>query len=719
MAVNKIIIKVDGVIEDTLDFNKIVTGLADGAHTLVIEAYNGETLIDTQTRNFTKVTANVAPSSVDDNYNVVENEILTVSAQEGVLSNDSDSDGDSITAILVSDVSNGTLTLNSDGSFEYTPNVDYVGSDSFTYKTNDGTVDGNTATVTINITSSASILDITSISGTVPSTTLALPSSDGQNQGTHPDVLDFGTQWNGYRYWMAYTPYTDGLEAQENPEIVASNDLDTWVVPTGLTNPITPFPGGSRYWADTELIYDDINNRLICYYRGFDTAADVAGTAYIEAKHSTDGVNWSNAIAVLDNATITGASPAIIKVGSNYEFYDIDIYQTPRKLTKRISSDPLDFNSSSVIELDTLNIPSGRDLWHVNIEVFNDIKYVLMTLCDAGQSGQNSNTHMGYIDSNNDCILSATPIFTRQNGTWYSDNIYRCAMILSSSNGQGATFDYFMSGTSGTGDWTIGRTQLTIPYQSPTTLTLSAVEATTPTLSGTDIIGGFGINNDLSEIYFASWGTSGSTTDSKIRQFPLSTPQDLSTVGTEKAGFITSNGNQISNPVFSPDGTTMIHGLTTGTNIFRYSLSTGYEVDTASFVYFSGVGQSARALYFSADGLRFWISMATTNIIREYSVPEAYDIPNAVFVKSYTYTDSAAGFTDITYSDDGLMLVGSDQVAKKLRVIRLSEAYNISSVISEENFVLGSDDYNSIAMIGTKIYIYNIQQRYVEQRNLS
>ena len=66
-----------------------------------------------------------------------------------MLANDTDADGSTLTAIVVSQPANGTLSLNANGSFTYTPNADFNGTDSFTYKVNDGTVDSNTATVTI------------------------------------------------------------------------------------------------------------------------------------------------------------------------------------------------------------------------------------------------------------------------------------------------------------------------------------------------------------------------------------------------------------------------------------------------------------------------------------------------------------------------------------------------------------------------------------------
>jgi VCBS repeat-containing protein len=66
-----------------------------------------------------------------------------------------DPDGDAITAQLVSGPSNGTLTLNPDGTFTYTPNTHYVGLDSFTYTWSDGLTTGNTATVVIDVYNNA------------------------------------------------------------------------------------------------------------------------------------------------------------------------------------------------------------------------------------------------------------------------------------------------------------------------------------------------------------------------------------------------------------------------------------------------------------------------------------------------------------------------------------------------------------------------------------
>jgi LPXTG-motif cell wall-anchored protein len=98
---------------------------------------------------------NTAPVAVTDSYDATEDTSLVIDAANGVLDNDTDADLDSLTANTpeVSGPSNGSLTLNADGSFTYTPDADYHGPDSFTYTANDGSADSNTATVNITVAS--------------------------------------------------------------------------------------------------------------------------------------------------------------------------------------------------------------------------------------------------------------------------------------------------------------------------------------------------------------------------------------------------------------------------------------------------------------------------------------------------------------------------------------------------------------------------------------
>ncbi|MCM8570640.1 Ig-like domain-containing protein [Gramella jeungdoensis] len=100
---------------------------------------------------------NQAPTAVADSYATGFETTLTVSAANGVLSNDTDPDGDALTAQLQTDVSNGSLNLDGDGSFTYTPDTGFSGEDSFTYLATDGELSSNVATVTINVSATLSL----------------------------------------------------------------------------------------------------------------------------------------------------------------------------------------------------------------------------------------------------------------------------------------------------------------------------------------------------------------------------------------------------------------------------------------------------------------------------------------------------------------------------------------------------------------------------------
>ena len=93
---------------------------------------------------------NDAPVATGDSYELDEDGTLSVPAS-GLLGNDGDLDGDALSAVLVSGPSHGTVALNADGGFSYTPNVNYFGTDSFTYRAVDPSGAESVATVSLTI----------------------------------------------------------------------------------------------------------------------------------------------------------------------------------------------------------------------------------------------------------------------------------------------------------------------------------------------------------------------------------------------------------------------------------------------------------------------------------------------------------------------------------------------------------------------------------------
>ncbi|WP_168800663.1 Ig-like domain-containing protein, partial [Roseinatronobacter bogoriensis] len=112
--------------------------------TYTISDGNGGT--DTATVTLT-VAPNTAPDAANDSFTGDFNQPI----EGDVLANDSDPDGDDLTVIGNTDPLNGTVTVNQDGTFTYTPETGFAGTDQFTYTISDGNGGTDTATVTLTV----------------------------------------------------------------------------------------------------------------------------------------------------------------------------------------------------------------------------------------------------------------------------------------------------------------------------------------------------------------------------------------------------------------------------------------------------------------------------------------------------------------------------------------------------------------------------------------
>ncbi len=148
---------VDGPDDGSLQFNDngsfLYTPNPDfsGTDQFTYVANDGAFDSNTATVTIAVAGSNDQPVAVDDQYSVFRNEVLTVNAAAGVVANDYDADGDTLDADLVEWPNHGTVTLDDDGAFIYTPQTDFGGHDQFTYRVSDGTVPSNIATVDINV----------------------------------------------------------------------------------------------------------------------------------------------------------------------------------------------------------------------------------------------------------------------------------------------------------------------------------------------------------------------------------------------------------------------------------------------------------------------------------------------------------------------------------------------------------------------------------------
>ncbi len=124
----------------------------NGTDSFTYRASDGSLLSNIATVTITVNAVNDPPSAVANAYAIAEDGTLNVPAA-GVLANDSDVDGPALSAVLVGGPSNAAaFTLNANGSFSYTPTANFNGTDSFTYRASDGSLQSAVVTVTLTVT---------------------------------------------------------------------------------------------------------------------------------------------------------------------------------------------------------------------------------------------------------------------------------------------------------------------------------------------------------------------------------------------------------------------------------------------------------------------------------------------------------------------------------------------------------------------------------------
>jgi len=121
----------------------------NGTVALTYDVTDGFNTLADQTLRFGVTPVNDAPVGITDSYSTDEDTVLSVPVAQSILNNDSDVDGDGLVASLATDAANGSVTLNADGSFDYTPDANFSGTDSFTYTVSDGGLTSNPVTVNI------------------------------------------------------------------------------------------------------------------------------------------------------------------------------------------------------------------------------------------------------------------------------------------------------------------------------------------------------------------------------------------------------------------------------------------------------------------------------------------------------------------------------------------------------------------------------------------
>jgi VCBS repeat-containing protein len=206
----------------------------------------------------------LAPTGRADSYTIKAGGVLTETAAAGVLANDTDNNSMALSAALGTGPSHGTLSLNADGSFTYTPTAGFAGTDSFTYVPNDALTNGAATTVTIKVTATAptekadSYATLASHALTTTAATGVLANDTDNNGLTLTAALAsggapaHGTLVLNQNGSFTYTP-TEGYTGTDSFKYVASDSLSTGAATT-VTLTVSPVPVSSASVAGSSYV---------------------------------------------------------------------------------------------------------------------------------------------------------------------------------------------------------------------------------------------------------------------------------------------------------------------------------------------------------------------------------------------------------------------------------------------------------------------------------
>ena len=229
-------------------------------------------------------------------------------------------------------------------------------------------------------------------------------------------------------------------------------------------------------------------------------------------------------------------------------------------------------------------------------------------------------------------------------------------------------------------------------------------------------------------IDFNSDGTKMYVLDSNVDdvfQYSLSTAFDVSTASYDSVSLVTSEDSQMFGLRFKPDGTKLYLGGATNDSIYQYTLSTAFDLSTASYdsVSFSVSSQATNPMNFAwkSDGTSFFLVDFSTDTVYQYTLSTAWDLSTASYAsKSFSVTSQEATPRGIDFNSDGTKMFIVGDTADTIFQYSLSIAWDVSTASYDSvSFAVSSQETapHTFRFVnsGTKLMVLGINNDTVYQ----
>ena len=325
-------------------------------------------------RNAVIAASDQAPSPTGDSYVIDEDTQVT----GNVLVNDTDADGDPLTAAIKTQPAHGAVTFNADGTFTYTPTANYNGTDAFTYAASDGQRT-TTGTVTVTITPVADAPVAGDDTATLNEDTSKVISLLGNDSDADHDPLtitgltnpEHGTAVLGQDGTLTYTPVanyngTDSVVYTISDGTGATTTATVSITVTAVADPPTAVDDGYTVDEDTQLTGNVLDN---------DSDADndtLTATMGTQTTHGVVTLNADGSFAYTPTADYNGTDVFTYTASDGNQTTTATVNLT----VNSINDAPVAGDDSSTLDEDTSTVisPLGND---------TDVDHDPLTVVDA------------------------------------------------------------------------------------------------------------------------------------------------------------------------------------------------------------------------------------------------------------------------------------------------------------------------------------------------
>ena len=180
-----------------------------------------------------------------------------------------------------------------------------------------------------------------------------------------------------------------------------------------------------------------------------------------------------------------------------------------------------------------------------------------------------------------------------------------------------------------------------------------------------------------------------------VNEYALSTGFDVSTASFTDSFSILAQDTVPQGIAFNTNGTKMFIVGSTGDDVSEFALTTGFDVSTASFTHsFSVVAQDNRpyGIAFNTAGTKMFIAGNTAGKVMEYSLSTGFNISTASFTDSFSTASNAPSPQGLAFNPDGTIMHLTDKSVDKVLQYTLTTGFDVSSASYSSEFSVASQD---------------------------